>query len=219
MNTFLKRFLLWIGNGSSYWLVIIPIIISVLSVYILKPYSWGLDVFRVIGIISEIGGLLTVVLSLSRESNKYNHTGYFKSLLFWVGDFKYVFIARNITGVIASSAGFGMAGGIASISVSRNLNTIEEKVNYLMEFVTTLEKSISDNNRRIDEVKHELSGNIEKLHNTFNQEISKIQDDLKEKATVDYHLLVAGALLTILGMVMTNLPDSFFCNLLSFHVK
>lgn len=106
--------------------------------------------------------------------------------------------------------------GNATCTVSRNYNSIEEKVDYLMQAVVDLEKSINDNRNRVEEVRNELSAEIGKLNSTLQQEIVKIKDDLKDKATIDYYMLVSGALLTIIGMIMTNLPDSYCRSILFF---
>jgi hypothetical protein len=183
---------------------------------LLRGYLWGLNAFRLIGIFIEIFGLLTVVWSLSRESKKYDHPGYLISFMQWLCEFKYVFIARNTTIFGSCCGGLATLSGNATCTVSRNYNSIEEKVDYLMQAVVDLEKSINDNRNRVEEVRNELSAEIGKLNSTLQQEIVKIKDDLKDKATIDYYMLVSGALLTIIGMIMTNLPDSYCRSILFF---
>jgi len=216
MNSFSNRFFLWARSGSNYWLVLIPLIIVCVSYVLLRGYLWGLNAFRLIGIFIEIFGLLTVVWSLSRESKKYDHPGYLISFMQWLCEFKYVFIARNTTIFGSCCGGLATLSGNATCTVSRNYNSIEEKVDYLMQAVVDLEKSINDNRNRVEEVRNELSAEIGKLNSTLQQEIVKIKDDLKDKATIDYYMLVSGALLTIIGMIMTNLPDSYCRSILFF---
>lgn len=216
MNSFVSRLSVWVRNGSNYLLVLIPLILVIVLSMLLKNYSWGLNTWRVIGIFIEIFGLLTVVWSLSRESKKYDHPGYFSYFLQWVYEFKYVLVSRNTTVCVAGCTGHATFGGAAVCSVSHNYNTIEEKVEYLMQTVINLEKSIADNRNRVEQVKNELSTEIGKLNSTLQQEIVKIKDDLKDKATIDYYMLVSGALLTIIGMIMTNLPDSYCHSILLF---
>jgi hypothetical protein len=183
---------------------------------LLKGYPCGLNVFRLTGIVIEIFGLLTVVWSLSRESKKYDHPGYFISFIQWLCEIKYVFIPCNATVFASGCAGLASLSGNGTGSVINNYNSIEEKVDYLMQVVVELEKSINANRILIEQVKHDLSIEIGKFRTTIQQEIVKIKDDMKDKATIDYYMLVSGALLTIIGMIMTNLPDSYCHNILLF---
>jgi hypothetical protein len=83
MKAFIDRLVFWVKKGSKYWLVIVPFVISIASILILRNFSGGLDIFRMVGIVMEILGLLTVVWSLSRDSINHGQIGYHKSFLNW----------------------------------------------------------------------------------------------------------------------------------------
>jgi hypothetical protein len=210
MKAIICRFRSWTYQGKHFWIVILPLLISIFAPAILCKYKWGLDVYRVFGIFIEISGLFTVVASLSRESMKYNHPGYFKSLLGWISEIRYILGPRNMTIVGSCRAELGMFCGKIRAKSIHKFNNIEEKVNYLINIVSEIEDSINNTNDRIDTVKSELNAKIESVSSSITKEISIIHDDLKDKATIDYNLLVAGALLTIIGMIITNLPDRYF---------
>lgn len=219
MRAFISRSKAWIKKGSSYWLVLILYIAVIVLSYKFMSNSDWLNWFRVIGIFIEILGLWIVVFPLSRESRENGHIGYHKGFLLWCCDIKSIFVSKNATAICTGSATLASVGGTATATVSRNFDTLDEKVDYLMQVVEGLTKSVADNMNRVEQVRNELSGEIGKLDSMFSQKIVKIQDELKDKATKDYNLLVSGAYLTVLGMFMTNLPDDILHTYLRFALK
>jgi hypothetical protein len=219
MKSYINKLEIWVKNGSNYWLVIVPLFITIISAFLLRGYSWGLNVFRLIGIIIEILGLLTVAWSLSRESKKYNHPGYFKSLYQWVFELRFLFSGPKTINLSANLSSVATCTGHAAASVSRACNTIDEKVEFLIRKVDDMEKQITENSNRIDSVRGELSVEINKTKNMISAEIVKINNELKDKAIIDYCLLISGVLLTIIGMIMTNLPDNYLHTIICFNSK
>jgi hypothetical protein len=140
----LNRFMSWTIKGKNYWLVIVPFVISITSALILRDYTWGLDAFRLIGVVIEILGLLTVVWSLTRECEKYNHTGYVKSLFNWIAESRYIFFVRKGVIELAGVVGGVSMGGAALIASGHNFNSVEEKVEYLLKRVVELENAIDE---------------------------------------------------------------------------
>lgn len=209
-----SRFMSWIKSGRNYWLVIVPFVISITSAFILREYTWGLDAFRLIGIVFEILGLLTVVWSLSRESKKYNHTGYVKSFFNWITEFRYIFIVRKGVFEVAGVTCGASIGGAALIASGHNFNSEEEKVEYLLKRVVELESAIDEGRKLTERVRNELSAQISDAKTSISSEIGAIKSELKEKATLDYYMLISGAWLTALGMIMTNFPDNISKKLL-----
>jgi len=210
MKNFFERLLGWARRGADFWLVIIPLMVTIALYFLLRDYSSGLNLFRLIGIVIELLGLATVVVSLSREAKKNNFPEYFVALAQWLQEFKYVFTPRNVTASLGSCQAHGSSSVMAALSTGRNFNNIEEKVAYLMEFVLDLERAIETNRVQVVKVKQDLMNEVNILKNTFQQEIVGIKEELKDKATIDYYLLVSGALLTTIGMIMTNLPDDYY---------
>lgn len=205
-----KRFISWVKRGSNYWLVILPLSISIVSPFYLRKYGWGLDAYRIIGIVIEIIGLLTVVFSLSRESRKYNHTGYMRSFYNYVMEFKYVFVGRSVTVQASCLECADAFSGAASILTASNLNTIDEKLDYLLKRVTELQTSIDSCRSFAEQVQRNLHTQLSEIKANLTEQIGSIHNELKEKATLDYYLLISGAWLTVIGMIMTNAPDNLF---------
>jgi hypothetical protein len=219
LSQFVSRMMNWIKNGYNYWLVLIPFLISIVSVIILHNYKWGLDLFRLIGIIIEVLGLLTVVWSLSRESQKYDHVGFHRSFINWACEAVYIFKPRSGVFEVAGLTCSASIGGSALIAANLNFNSIDEKVEYLLRRVTELQTSVDNNRKLIQENKNELSAKIQEVSTTLGQEIGMVKNELREKATLDYYLLISGAWLTVLGMVITNVPDTYFQLIFGFPVK
>jgi hypothetical protein len=209
MKAFCCRVKAWVKDGSDYWIMIIPFGLCLIFFLQLRQYDWGLDTFRVIGIAMEIFGLWTVVRSLTRDSRAHGQIGYHRSLLNWLYDAKYMFISRSGVFGAAISTGGAVMGGLGLISTSMNFNNIEEKVEYLLKRVVELQQGIDNNRNFIEQVKMDLKSDIDTVKAKVEQEIGNLKNKLKEKATFDYYLLISGAWLTVAGMLITNMPDSF----------
>jgi hypothetical protein len=217
MKAFNKRLYSWIKNGINYWIVILPTFTAVILAIFLHNYPSGLNLFRLFGIIIETGGLLTVVVSLSRESKKYDHPGYIKSFFNWMCDIRTVFTSPKTTSLYASLVTSSSSLISAVHTEIQKVNTLEEKVEFLMNKVKDLEKMNNYNSSQIKEVQREISNKIDKINDEVRRDIGTIKNDLKDKATIDFCLLVSGAWLTAIGMIITNLPDYYYFNYFFFY--
>lgn len=211
-----KQLVVWIKNGKNFWLVILPFGAIVASIILLRGCPEGLNILKLEGILVEIAGLATVVLSLSRENKKYNQNGYLKSFTMWVYDAKYILFPRNITIQVDSCLSCLSSIGAGTVTGTLNFDNIDQKVEYLLQKVAILEKSINEGFQRIETVKSEMKAELASLRVNFETEITKVKNDIKEKATIDYCLLVSGSILTAIGMIITNLPDYYY-NLINLY--
>ncbi|GFO68685.1 hypothetical protein GMLC_22640 [Geomonas limicola] len=215
----MSKLLNWVKRGSNFLLVIFPVGFSVASIPLLTRFRWGLDCFRVIGIVIEIMGLLTVVWSLVKESKKYNHAGYHKSFINWVFELKSVLKQTNgCFGAFSMTGGATIGSGALTVS-TQNFKDVDEKVEYLLKRVIELQTSIDANHNLIERVKNELNEKIDSVTGNLSHQISILKDELRDKATLDYYMLISGSWLTVTGMVMTNTPDRIFEYLLRFPSK
>lgn len=216
LNAVWKQLVAWTKNGKNFWLVILPFGGIFASTMLLRGCSEGLNILRLEGILVEIAGLATVVWSLSRENKKYNQNGYLRSFATWIYDAKYILFPRNITIQVDSCLSCISGFGAATVTGTLNFDNIDQKVEYLLQKVTILEKSINESLQKIETVKSEMKAELASIKSNFETEITKVKNDIKEKATIDYCLLVSGSILTAIGMIITNLPDYYY-NLIDLH--
>ncbi|ABQ26574.1 hypothetical protein [Geotalea uraniireducens] len=158
-----KQLVVWTKNGKNFWLVILPFGGVVASIILLRGYPKGLNILKLEGILVEIAGLATVVLSLSRENKKYNQNGYLKSFIVWVSDVKYILFPRNITIQVDSCLSGISSIGAGIVTGTLNFENIDQKVEYLLQKVMILEKSMNEGFHKIETVKSEIKAELASL--------------------------------------------------------
>lgn len=182
----------------------------------LPCHSSGLSFLRIVGIFFEVFGLYTVITSLSKESKKYNHPGYRTFFVSWVASFKNIFRPPVANAITLSASGGGSMSGSAEIEIKRNFQTIEEKVDFLLEEIDLLKSKIRFNTIKIAEVNRNLENKIEEVKVSASSLVMSLQNEIKEKAVGDYYFLISGSLLTVLGILLTNVPDDIYKYLFKF---
>lgn len=216
LNAVSKQFVIWTKNGKNFWLVILPLGVLIASFVLLKGAPKGLNSFKLIGIFTEMAGLATVVWSLSRENEKYNQNGYLRSFVVWISDAKYILFPRTITAHFDTCLGCISSIGTGVVTGSLDFENIEQKVEFLLQKIIVIEKSINESFSKIESLRTELKTELATLKSNIEVEIAGVKNEMKEKATIDYCLLVSGSILTAIGMIITNLPDYYF-SLLDLH--
>lgn len=203
----------WLIEGRTLLIVIVPLLsIPFLLIY-LPDHKYGLSVFRIFGIFFEIFGLATVYRSISKESRRYNQLSYGKFFISWIFAFrtKPQSATASIAGVSANtSIGWATAHG------ERDLTTIEEKVEHLLNMVSSLNRQLRENKIQINEINLNLSNKIATLEVDAANNILSLEKEFEKKATSDYYSLASGSVLTLLGMLMTNVPDNIYQCLFKF---
>jgi hypothetical protein len=202
--------------GFYYMLPIIAIIISIVGFFLVNYVDNGLSIYRLYGILLEIIGLATVVISLVKDYGRFKRPHYFIGMWDWIKGFKNLFRKTNVVAMCGSaSMGMDTMSATASVSVNTDNMNSEEKLTYALSQIVELKKKITLTDQIIIQKTSKLNSRVDDLEAKSGSNYDRLNKILEEKATIDSNQLIAGAILTGIGMIITNFPDYYFNKILS----
>lgn len=209
---------LWLRKGESFWYFIIPLLLTIILFFLLRPcQQWGLSLFRIFGIACEFLGLWIVFRSLSEEIKNYGLKGYAHQFVQLVKCLRSIFSKRE--GVVATITGASttaMTGNIRARIVNIPTTT-DEKIEYILDELKRIEAITNTTEENLRLSTSILENKIEEIKNQTQNSLHNLGRRLEEKATGEYYFLTSGLLLTALGILLTNMPDKIFA-LLGFSI-
>ena len=195
IKNFFRRLHIWFRRGGIIWLV--PVLWgSHIWLAFALPSTFKPSFFNCGSVAFEITGGSIVLWQINGNVSKFKGTNiiksfanYFKHCPFWC---KQKSITLSVSGVTHSHT-------CDALSLSVNSQTLEQKVDFLMEEVERIDKRISDTSRKQDEKIKKLIVKDSELA----RGIRGVKADLEDAFTGDVMLEIFGALIFFQGVLMS----------------
>lgn len=190
----------WIKDG---WSLFAIIIIVVITIFYFNFYGYSEKVYKSLSVIAQVIGAILILYSINENIKIIDNKsmGYFINE--WIKSFPY---SKKSVQVKPEKSRLTISGGKVTVFVENNFETIEKKVEFLLNEYKNIHSRIEENDSKVNE---RITQESEKINQKINQ-----NHDVVEKISLkiseiygSLNIPIFGVLLMIYATIIGAIPD------------
>lgn len=195
MNTF-HRLITWIWRS---WPIVIPAIFIIIHIYILKIFPGNVsEINKTVSLVAQITGGLSILYSIDSNIGIIKKLNLFDIIRNYLKEFP--LLIKNVTLDIQGSM-HAVTTSNADVTVGRNPQTIEEKIDYLQEQITDLQKDLKDKAKSLDDKIKKETEALKKQIQEIKNEVGKVKQQIEEVSIGGIKIQFFGVMLILYGSI------------------
>lgn len=211
-NNLIKKLWLWIKEGKFLFIFIFLIVL----IFFLRKLglSFKLEhIIRVYGLILQLIGTFTLIVSLTGKMILFKEYGLFKFISDYIRRFPLFKQKKRIAHLQADTGSFATVMGKARI-VKKAKEDFQDIIRYFEEEIEYLHKRLQEDKVEMKNHLDNIKADIEIFKKHSDQEVIKTKKLIEKSSLSNIWLDAFGIGCIILGLILATIPDIVECALL-----